>query len=384
MEGREVKKISVVFGTRPEAVKLAPVVLALRRVPGVECRVCVTGQHREMLDQVLEVFGVQPDTDFNLIKPNQDLAQLTARAIRELGAYLASEKPDLAIVQGDTTTVLSAALAAFYERVPLAHVEAGLRSGDMTAPWPEEANRVLTTRLASLHFAPTAQNRDLLLKEGVPESSVCVTGNTVIDALFLALERIGNNLPAIDGLPPSVAGGAGGRRQVLVTAHRRESFGRGLLNICEAVRKLAECFPDVDFIYPVHMNPSVTGAVDDVLRAAGLPNVHLLRPLPYLQFVSLMSRCYMLLTDSGGLQEEAPSLDKPVLVMRSTTERQEAVTAGTVRLVGTETDTIFEQASGLLTDPEQYASMAAAKNPYGDGRACERIVTEVRRFLKLT
>ena len=360
------KKVAVVFGTRPEAIKLCPVVLALKADPAFDCRVCVTGQHKEMLYQVLDVFGVKPDIDLGLMRPNQTLGGLTARAIAALDDYLAQENPDIVMVQGDTTTVLAGALAAFYHHIPVAHVEAGLRTGNMESPWPEEANRVLTTRLAKWHFCPTENNKNNLLREGVNPSDIYVTGNTVIDALLLAKEKVkGEGEQRND------------KRSVLITGHRRENFGEGLEHICQAVKKLATEFPEVDFIYPVHLNPNVREPVNRLLN--GLANVKLIEPQAYLPFVGLMNAAYLILTDSGGVQEEAPSLGKPVLVMRDTTERPEAVTAGTVKIVGTEVKSICDNVRRLLMDRAEYGKMAAAANPYGDGHAVERIVEILKR-----
>ncbi|MGD0089451.1 MAG: UDP-N-acetylglucosamine 2-epimerase (non-hydrolyzing) [Planctomycetota bacterium] len=374
-------RISVIFGTRPEAVKLAPVVLALRDTPEFSCHVCVTGQHREMLDQVLQVFGIVPDVDLALMCPNQTLGGLTARATESLDQYLAQVKPDLVLVQGDTTTVFCATLAAFYHRIPVGHVEAGLRTGNMQSPWPEEANRVLTTRLATLHFAPTATSRRNLLNEGVPAERVFVTGNTVIDALFIALEKVRANPPAIPGLAQSTLERWQDAPQVLITGHRRENFGAAFEQICLAITALAKRFPKAQFIYPVHLNPNVRGPVNRILGGGQLENVHLLEPLPYLAFIALMDRATMLLTDSGGVQEEAPSLGKPVLVMRDTTERPEAMEAGTVRLVGTNLERIVSEVSRLLTDRDEYNRMARATNPYGDGKATPRILEACQSFL---
>ena len=352
------KKIAVIFGTRPEAIKLCPVVLALKRDPAFVCKVCVTGQHKEMLYQVLDVFGVKPDVDLQLMRPHQTLGGLTSRVIAATDEYLAMEKPDIVMVQGDTTTVLAGALAAFYHHIPVAHVEAGLRTGNMLSPWPEEANRVLTTRLAKWHFCPTANNKKNLLKEGVNPADIYVTGNTVIDALMIAREKVEKTND--------------GRRRVLITGHRRENFGEGFEHMCTAIKKLAEEFDDVEFIYPVHLNPNVQEPVKRILN--GLDNVMLIEPQSYLPFVGLMNDAYLILTDSGGVQEEAPSLGKPVLVMRDTTERPEAVTAGTVKLVGTNADDIYREARRLLSDEAAYKHMAAATNPYGDGKAVERIM----------
>ena len=371
------RKISVIFGTRPEAIKLCPVVLALKADPAFDCKVCVTGQHREMLQQVLDVFGVVPDKDLALMQPNQTLGGLTSRAIAAIDEYLAKEKPDIVMVQGDTTTVLAGALAAFYHHIPVAHVEAGLRTGNMQSPWPEEANRVLTTRLAKWHFCPTENNKANLLKEGVNPADVYVTGNTVIDALLMAKEKVNLNPPTIDGLPEGLM--ASDERMVLITGHRRENFGQGFENICTAIRNLAERFPETHFVYPVHLNPNVREPVGRILGEHCEKNVHLIEPQSYLPFVALMNRAYLILTDSGGVQEEAPSLGKPVLVMRDTTERPEAVTAGTVKIIGTERDSIEREATLLLMDSAEYNKMSAAVNPYGDGKAIERIVKILER-----
>jgi UDP-N-acetylglucosamine 2-epimerase (non-hydrolysing) len=373
-------KVSIIFGTRPEAIKLAPVVLALKADPRFECDVCVTAQHRQMLDQVLVAFGIVPDTDLDLMVPDQTLAGLTARAVETVDRYLAEAKPGLVLVQGDTTTTFCSALAAFYHHIPVGHVEAGLRTGNLESPWPEEANRILTTRLTRLHFAPTEINRANLLREGVPDDRIVVTGNTVIDALFLALEIIKRDPPEVPGLPKTVVRGAG--PLVLITGHRRENFGAGFDSICEAIAELAARFPDTAFVYPVHLNPNVRRPVDEILRSAGTDNVHLIEPLPYLPFVAMMSRATVILSDSGGVQEEAPSLGKPVLVMRDTTERPEAVTAGAVKLVGTDRRTIVEETSTLLTDRAAYDAMARAMNPYGDGKATGRILASCAEFLQ--
>lgn len=373
------KKIVVIFGTRPEAIKLCPVVLALKKNPVFDCRVCVTGQHKEMLYQVLDVFGVEPDIDLGLMRPNQTLAGLTARAITALDEYLGRERPDVVMVQGDTTTVLAGALAAFYHHIPVAHVEAGLRTWNMESPWPEEANRRLTTHLAKWHFCPTGGNKKNLLCEGVPEKDIYVTGNTVIDALHMARNMVVSTPPIVEGLPVAWFNRTIGEsdispRMVLITGHRRENFGDGFEHICSAIKRLAEEFPETHFVYPVHLNPNVLGPVNRILGPHSGKNVHLIAPQSYLPFVALMNRAYLILTDSGGVQEEAPSLGKPVLVMRDTTERPEAVAAGTVKLVGTRSDDIYREAKSLLTAPDVYRSMSAAVNPYGDGRAVERIV----------
>jgi UDP-N-acetylglucosamine 2-epimerase (non-hydrolysing) len=375
-------KVSVIFGTRPEAIKLAPVVRALRARPGVDCLVCNTAQHRQLVGPVLAAFGLTPDADLDLLRPGQSLAELTARGVAAIDAYLDAERPDLVLVQGDTTTVLCAALAAFYRKVPVGHVEAGLRTGDLAAPWPEEANRVVTTRLASLHFAPTERARRNLLAEGVPGDRVVLTGNTVVDALLSAVATVRAAPPAVPGLPPGLSDPDDARRLVLITGHRRESFGAGFESICEGVRELAERFPEVAFVYPVHLNPNVREPVRRILGAPGLANVHLTEPLGYLEFVALMDRSALILTDSGGVQEEAPALGKPVLVLRETTERPEAVEAGTARLVGTDRRAIVAAASLLLTDRAAYDAMSRTMNPFGDGRAAGRVADACLDFLR--
>lgn len=380
------RKVSVILGTRPEAIKLAPVILALRRAPEFDCRVCVTAQHRRMLDQALGAFDIVPDTDLNLMRENQTLGGLTARAIEALDTYLAEEKPRLVMVQGDTTTVLCAALAAFYHRIPLAHVEAGLRTGNLDAPWPEEANRVLAARLAAIHFAPTETARQNLLKEGTPPERIHVTGNTGIDALFLALEKVKAKPPDIPDLPAATLAAWDGAPLVLITGHRRENFGAAFESICQAIAELAMRFPQTQFVYPVHLNPNVRKPVMRILKTTAgdgqLRNVHLLEPLPYLPFVALMNRATVILTDSGGIQEEAPSLGKPVLVMRETTERPEAVAAGTVKLVGAQREVIVTETARILTDKVYRAGMSRAHNPYGDGHTAVRILAACEDFLR--
>jgi len=370
------KRISLIFGTRPEAIKLCPLALALRQHPGFQPHVCVTGQHRQMLDQVLDVFRVVPDVDLDLMQPDQTLAGLTARSIQALDDYLIRYQPDMVIVQGDTTTSFCAALAAFYRHIPAGHVEAGLRTWNKRAPFPEEINRVMTSRLADLHFAPTAWARGNLLQEGVPEDRVFITGNTVIDALQIAVEEVRRNPPEIPGLPRELRNGDP-RPLVLITAHRRENFGDGLRHLCAALSDLSSRFPDTAFVYPVHWNPNVRRPVLGLL--GGRPNVHLLDPLPYLPFVALMDRSRLVLTDSGGIQEEAPALGKPVLVLRDATERPEALEAGTAKLVGTTTGGIVESVAALLTNEAAFTRMATACNPYGDGHACARIIRVLER-----
>ena len=382
------KKISVIFGTRPEAIKLCPIVLAMKKDPAFCCKVCVTGQHHEMLQQVLDVFGVVPDVDLKLMQPNQTLAGLTARALMALDDYLAREKPDVVMVQGDTTTVLAGALAAFYHHIPVAHVEAGLRTWNLESPWPEEANRQLTTRLAKWHFCPTENNKNNLLREGVATKDIYVTGNTVIDALQMARDMVVKHPPLIEGLTDewfksnnrTIEHSNNSPRMVLITGHRRENFGEGFEHICSAIKKLAEEFPETHFVYPVHLNPNVREPVNRILNAqtSKRPNIHLIEPQGYLPFVALMNRAYLILTDSGGVQEEAPSLGKPVLVMRDTTERPEAVAAGTVKLVGTGAADIYRECKILLSDSNAYKRMACSVNPYGDGRAVNRILDVMR------
>lgn len=369
--------ILVVFGTRPEAIKMAPVVQALQRALDITVRVCVTAQHRQMLDQVLELFDIRPDHDLNLMRPGQDLTDLTANILLGLRPVLSLEKPDLVLVHGDTTTTLVSALAAYYQRIPVGHVEAGLRTGNPYAPWPEEMNRRIAGAVTSLHFAPTARARDNLLREGVGGDQIHVTGNTVIDALLSAVDTARNS-PQLqrqfDFLDP-------GRRTILVTGHRRENFGDGFERICRALGRLASR-DDVQIVYPVHLNPYVLGPVREALGRQD--TVHLIDPLDYLPFVALMDRADLIITDSGGVQEEAPSLGKPVLVMRETTERPEAVDAGTVLLVGTDEERIVVEASRLLDDQDAYAAMSRAHNPYGDGHAAGRIVDVIRQMVTQT
>ncbi|HPS00137.1 MAG TPA: UDP-N-acetylglucosamine 2-epimerase (non-hydrolyzing) [Candidatus Sumerlaeota bacterium] len=366
------RKIALIFGTRPEAIKLCPLVQALRVHPEFEPHVCVTAQHRSMLDQVLEVFGIVPDADLNLMQPGQTLSGLASRAMAALDQYLLREEPDLVLVQGDTTTVLCAALAAFHRQIPVGHVEAGLRTWNRQAPFPEEMNRTLTSRLADWHFAPTEWARGNLLQEGIAPDRVFVTGNTVLDALRLTLATVRCDALHFPGLPAPLFSAERERPLVLITGHRRENFGAGFEAICDAVVRLSEAFPETVFVYPVHLNPQVQGPVR--ARLGGRRNIYLIEPLAYAEFVVLMERSTLVLTDSGGVQEEAPSLGKPVLVMRETTERPEAVEAGTARLVGTDPERIFGAVSELLNDPTAYDKMARATNPYGDGHACERIV----------
>ncbi len=380
---KEPKEILVFMGTRPEAIKLAPVVAALRDAPGFRCTVVATGQHKEMFRQVADQFGFSVEADLDVMRPDQTLAGLTARLMDGIDGWLGGAPPDMALVQGDTTTVLVAALACFYRRIPVGHVEAGLRTGNIWSPFPEEVNRRLATPLVAQHFAPTQTARAALLREGVPESAIAVTGNTVIDALRMELEaqeRDPGLRRAIDADLGALLGEDWARvPMVLITGHRRENFGNGIEQICQAIATLARRFPDHRFVYPVHLNPNVHLHVNRLL--GGLANARLVPPQGYRAFVSLMARCRLVLTDSGGVQEEAPSLGKPVLVMRDTTERPEGVEAGTALLTGPRAEAIIEHASRLLTDARAYRAMATARNPYGDGRAAERILEVIRAYL---
>jgi UDP-N-acetylglucosamine 2-epimerase (non-hydrolysing) len=361
-------KVICVIGTRPEAIKMAPVILALKKEPWANVRVLATAQHRHMLDQINAFFGIEPDIDLNIMRPNQSLTTLTARLLLELDDVLQAEKPDVVLVQGDTTTVMSVALACLYQHIPVGHVEAGLRTWDMRNPFPEEANRVITGKLARWHFAPTEGSRQNLLKEGVLDADVVVTGNTVIDALMMAASKELNLAIPLDPL----------KRMVLVTSHRRENFGEPFRNICRALRTLAENNPEVEFLYPVHPNPNVKDVAHEFL--AGLPNFTLCEPLDYAPFVAAMGRAYIILTDSGGVQEEAPALGKPVLVLRDETERPEAVAQGVVKLVGPNYERIVEEAQRLLDNESDYRGMARGVSPYGDGHAAERIVKTLREY----
>lgn len=374
-------KVMVVFGTRPEAIKMAPLVKGLQAKAGeIETVVCVTAQHREMLDQVLKLFDIVPEHDLNIMKPGQDLFDITSNILLGLKGVLQQEKPDLVLVHGDTTTTLATSLAAYYARVPVGHVEAGLRTGNKHSPFPEEMNRKLTGSIADIHFAPTAASRDNLLREGIAADAIHVTGNTVIDALLAVVEKLRSDTALKAELAERFAFLSPQRRLILVTGHRRENFGEGFQNICEALADIAAEHADVEILYPVHLNPNVRQPVKDILAARGLANVHLIEPVDYLPFLYLMDRSYIIVTDSGGIQEEAPSLGKPVLVMRDTTERPEAVEAGTVMLVGTSREKIVAEARRLLVDADAYAAMSRAHNPYGDGQAVQRIVQAVCAF----
>ena len=378
------RKVLLVFGTRPEAIKMAPLVMELQKQKErIETVVCVTGQHREMLDQVLEIFDIKPDYDLNIMKRGQDLYDVTARVLTGMREVLKEIKPDIVLVHGDTTTSTAAALAAFYQQIPVGHVEAGLRTHNIYSPWPEEMNRLLTGRLATYHFSPTPLSRNNLIKESINDRNIIVTGNTVIDALYWVVDKIKNN-KELDNELESVLSKAGydvnrldnGKKLVLITGHRRENFGDGFINMCTAIKDLTIKHPNVDFVYPMHLNPNVRKPIHEVFGEdlSGLKNMFFIEPLEYLSFVYLMEKSSIVLTDSGGIQEEAPGLGKPVLVMRDTTERPEALNAGTVKLVGTDYNKIVNEVSSLIDDKAAYEKMSKAVNPYGDGFACGRIV----------
>lgn len=370
-------KVLSVFGTRPEAIKMASLALALQADNRFDAKICVTGQHRQMLDQVLELFELVPDYDLEIMKPGQDLTDVTVAILQRLKVVLAEFKPDIVLVHGDTATTFAASLAAYYQQIPVGHVEAGLRTGNLYSPWPEEANRKLTGALAQLHFAPTSQSQANLLAEGVAAEYINVTGNTVIDALLEVVRKL-EQPDLAQPLHQQFSYLDPARRLVLVTGHRRESFGDGFERICKALVQIAKDSKDVEIVYPVHLNPNVREPVNRLLK--DVKNIHLIEPLDYLPFVYLMNRSYLILTDSGGVQEEAPSLGKPVLVMRDTTERPEAVAAGTVRLVGTDLQAIIENVEELLGNQEAYQRMSVAHNPYGDGQACARIIEVLANF----
>jgi len=373
------KKILIVFGTRPEAIKMAPLVKEFQKNANeFETKVCVTAQHREMLDQVLDLFEIEPNYDLNIMKGGQDLYDITASVLLGVRDVLLDFKPDVVFVHGDTTTTSSTALASFYQQVKVAHVEAGLRTGDIYSPWPEEANRQITGVLANYHFAPTVTSQENLLRENKDATNIIVTGNTVIDALYLALDKIKNSTELRDkivkGIEDEVANNdfSLDSKFILVTGHRRENHGQGFINICKGLKEIAQNNPDVNIIYPVHLNPNVQKPVNELL--SDIKNIYLINPMQYESFIYLMDKAYFIITDSGGVQEEAPSLGKPVLVMRDTTERPEALEAGTVKLVGVDSDLIFNEAQKLLANPQAYEKMSKAHNPYGDGKACQRIV----------
>lgn len=378
----------LVFGTRPEAIKMAPLVKAFQAASdSFRTLVCVTGQHREMLDQVLHIFDIQPDYDLNIMKQGQDLYDVTSRVLLGLREVLKEARPDVVLVHGDTTTSTAAALAAFYAQIPVGHVEAGLRTHNIYSPWPEEMNRQLTGRIATWHFAPTPLSRQNLLAENVAEAQITVTGNTVIDALYWVVDKIKHDASLSQQLDAELQRAgydvqrlADGRKLVLITGHRRENFGDGFIHMCTAIKDLTQRYPQVDFVYPMHLNPNVRKPIHEVFGQdlSGLGNMFFIEPLEYLSFVHLMEKSHIVLTDSGGIQEEAPGLGKPVLVMRDTTERPEALTAGTVKLVGTDYDKIVSAVSTLLDDEAAYQAMSRAVNPYGDGKACGRIVETLK------
>lgn len=383
------KKILLVFGTRPEAIKMAPLVKEFQKHSDkFQTIVCVTGQHREMLDQVLHLFEIKPDYDLNIMQQGQDLYDVTSRVLIGMREVLNEIHPDVVFVHGDTTTSTASALAAFYQQIPVAHVEAGLRTHNIYSPWPEEMNRLITSRIAEYNFAPTQLSKQNLLDEGVAEEKILVTGNTVIDALHLVINKIESNENIINELNIGLAIAGydverlNNKRLVLITGHRRENFGDGFINICSAIKALTEKYPNVDFIYPMHLNPNVRKPIKEVFGDHNsIPNMFFIEPLEYLPFVYLMEKSDVVLTDSGGIQEEAPGLGKPVLVMRDTTERPEALDAGTVKLVGTDFNKIVSEVSALLDDKLYYEKMSKAQNPYGDGKACERIISKIANKL---
>lgn len=375
------KKILLIFGTRPEAIKMAPLVKEFEKHSNIISKVCVTAQHREMLDQVLEIFDIKPDFDLDLMKDGQDLYDITSKVLLGLRDVFCEFKPDIVLVHGDTATCSSSSLAAFYSKIKIGHVEAGLRTGDIYSPWPEEANRQITGVLANYHFAPTPTSKENLLKENKSSNDIIVTGNTVIDALFLALDKIENNQELKSKIINSLNSQyklKENKKIILVTGHRRENFGEGFINICEALKTIALNNPDIDIVYPVHLNPNVQKPVHEVL--SNTSNVYLINPLQYEEFIFLMNKSYFIITDSGGVQEEAPSLGKPVLVMRDTTERPEALEAGTVKLVGTSKEVIIKETQKLLDNKSEYEKMSKAHNPYGDGKACEKIVNFIKEL----
>jgi UDP-N-acetylglucosamine 2-epimerase (non-hydrolysing) len=372
-------KFFFVFGTRPEAIKLAPVILELRNSKDVEIRICITGQQREMLDQVLRIFDIVADYDLEIMRPNQSLTQVTASVLQGLEPLIKKESPDLIIVHGDTSTTLAASIAAYYQKKPVAHVEAGLRTGNIYSPWPEEINRRLTGSLAKYHFAPTEISKNNLIKEGIPATNIHVTGNTVIDALLMVVKKLKNNTNLTKNLDLQFSFLNSTKKIILVTGHRRENFREGFEKICAALSQLA-IRDDIQIVYPVHLNPNVKDPVHKIL--GNNINIHLIEPLDYIPFVYLMQKSYLVLTDSGGIQEEAPSLGKPVLVMRNTTERPEAIEVGTVKLVGTDTHQIVSQVNNLLDNQSRYSAMSIAHNPYGDGKAAQRICKKLLTELK--
>lgn len=380
------KKVMLVFGTRPEAIKMAPLVKEFQKYPEeFQTIVCVTGQHREMLDQVLHIFDIQPDYDFNIMKQGQDLYDVTARVLTGMREVLDETHPDIILVHGDTTTSTASALAAFYQKIPVGHVEAGLRTHNIYSPWPEEMNRQITGRIATYHFAPTSLSRKNLQQENIADEKITITGNTVIDALYWVVQKIKENKTFEEKIIENIEKSGyivnrleEGKKLVLITGHRRENFGDGFISICKAIKSLTEKYPGVDFVYPMHLNPNVRKPIHEIFGTEQLPNIFFIEPLEYLSFVYLMEKSTLVLTDSGGIQEEAPGLGKPVLVMRDTTERPEALEAGTVKLVGTNYDKIIKEVSTLLDNNEYYKQMSQAINPYGDGKACAKIILALK------
>ena len=385
----QIKKILLVFGTRPEAIKMCPLVKEFQKFPkSFDTKVCVTGQHREMLDQVLHIFEIKPDYDLNIMKSGQDLYDITSRVLLGMREILSILKPDIIFVHGDTTTSTATAIAAFYQQIPVAHIEAGLRTYDIYSPWPEEVNRQITGRIATFNFSPTPLSKQNLLKENVKEDNIWVTGNTVIDALYSVVDKIKSDnslqleiIKKLSKVGYDIARLNNGKKMILITGHRRENFGDGFIRMVTAMKDLSEKYPDVDFVYPMHLNPNVRKPIHEVFgENLSRSNFFFIEPLEYLEFVLMMDRSYLVLTDSGGIQEEAPGLGKPVLVMRDTTERPEALEAGTVKLVGTDYDLIVNEVSALIEDNSYYEEMSKAVNPYGDGLACQRIVQTMKNF----
>lgn len=383
------KKVMLVFGTRPEAIKMAPLVKEFQKDNNFETQVCVTGQHRQMLDQVLELFKIKPNYDLNIMKAGQDLYDVTSQVIIGMRDILKTAKPDIVLVHGDTTTSTATALAAFYQQIPVAHVEAGLRTHNIYSPWPEEMNRQITGRIATYHFSPTELSKTNLIKENIDSKNIIITGNTVIDALFYVIKKIKADNTLSENLYQNLVQCGydtqrlnNGRQLILITGHRRENFGDGFIHMCKAIKSLVQKYPNVDFVYPMHLNPNVRKPIHEVFgeNLSELSNMFFIEPLEYFSFIYLMEKATIILTDSGGIQEEAPSLGKPVLVMRDTTERPEAVEAGTVKLVGTNYDTIINSVSDLLDNEKSYLQMSQSTNPYGDGKACERIVSFIQQL----
>lgn len=383
------KKVMLVFGTRPEAIKMAPLVKEFQKDNNIETQVCVTGQHRQMLDQVLELFKIKPNYDLNIMKAGQDLYDVTSQVIIRMRDILKTAKPDIVLVHGDTTTSTATALAAFYQQIPVAHVEAGLRTHNIYSPWPEEMNRQITGRIATYHFSPTELSKTNLIKENIDSKNIIITGNTVIDALFYVIKKIKADNTLSENLYQNLVQCGydtqrlnNGRQLILITGHRRENFGDGFIHMCKAIKSLVQKYPNVDFVYPMHLNPNVRKPIHEVFgeNLSELSNMFFIEPLEYFSFIYLMEKATIILTDSGGIQEEAPSLGKPVLVMRDTTERPEAVEAGTVKLVGTNYDTIINSVSDLLDNEKSYLQMSQSTNPYGDGKACERIVSFIQQL----